>query len=125
MKSSLERGHRTILRRELPLAEQELERDPCRRERVAQLVGDEREVLVCLPDELGVPLVSVLGDGIRDPGDDATEDDRQLAKGDLCAGSPRRRDDRFLQGPILSDDRVEAEAEAKPLSTMPCGAAAG
>src|SRR5688500_10441168 len=86
-----------------------------RRQRIPQLVGDEREVLVRLADELGVSLMAVRRYRQRDPGDDGIEYDLELSKRDSGAPIPSSADDRVPQRSILPYHCVEAETEPQAL----------
>ena len=82
-------------------------------------MSDEGEVLVGLPQQLGVPLVRVLRDRMRNAGDDAVEENLELAEGELYTVISRGGDDGVAEGAVLAHHRVEAEAKPKPLFTVP------
>jgi hypothetical protein len=83
-------------------------------------VGDEREVFVGLPQQLGVALLRVLRDGTGGSGDYGVEQNLVLPEGELCPGLSGGGDDGVAKCAILAHHRVQTEAQPKALRTVPC-----
>jgi hypothetical protein len=106
------------------LLTQAAEREPRRAQRIAELVGDERQVFGGLPAQLLIALADVLRDRVGDPLVQGLRDDGLLVEGDVEAGVARHRQDALMQEAVLLDHLGDVEPEAQALRAVLLGVAA-
>jgi hypothetical protein len=101
-----------------------LQRHARRRQRVAELVGDEAQVLGRLAVQLLIPPLDVLGERVGDARVEPAGDHLLLLQRDRDAGVTRDLQDALVQQAVFAHHLTDVEVQAQALGTVLLGVVA-